>query len=93
MLEVYKPHTNREAVGVWFCSAAKRPTNRSALVILYSAFIHKLAVSSISVLYAYVHGFDSQTWLVFCLAFCRSTEIFKIICLNHKLITILYAYY
>ena len=30
MLEVYKPHTNREAVGV--CSAAKRPSKRSALV-------------------------------------------------------------
>ena len=24
MLEVYKPHTNRKAVGVWLCSAAKR---------------------------------------------------------------------
>ena len=34
MLEVYKPHTNREAVGVWLCSAAKRPSKRSALVIL-----------------------------------------------------------
>ena len=33
MLEVYKPHTNRKAVGVWLCSAAKRPTKRSALVI------------------------------------------------------------
>ena len=32
MLEVYKPHTNREAVGVWLCSAAKRPSKRSALV-------------------------------------------------------------
>ena len=28
----YKPHTNREAVGVWLCSAAKRPSKRSALV-------------------------------------------------------------
>ena len=33
MLEVYKPHTNREAVGVWLCSAAKRPSKRSALVL------------------------------------------------------------
>ena len=33
MLEVYKPHTNREAVGVWLCSAAKRPSKQSALVI------------------------------------------------------------
>ena len=33
MLEVYKPHTNREAVGVWLCSAAKRPSMRSALVL------------------------------------------------------------
>ena len=33
MLEVYKPHTNREAVGVWLCSAAKRPSKRSALVV------------------------------------------------------------
>ena len=32
MLEVYKPHINREAVGVWLCSAAKRPSKRSALV-------------------------------------------------------------
>ena len=32
MLEVYKPHTNRFAVGVWLCSAAKRPRKRSALV-------------------------------------------------------------
>ena len=33
MLEAYKPHTNREVVGVWLCSAAKRPSKRSALVI------------------------------------------------------------
>ena len=26
MSEVYKPHTNRKAVGVWLCSAAKRPS-------------------------------------------------------------------
>ena len=32
MLEVYKPHTNRKAVGVWLCSAAKRPSKRSAIV-------------------------------------------------------------
>ena len=32
MLEVYKPHTNRKAVGVWLCSAAKRSSKRSALV-------------------------------------------------------------
>ena len=32
MLEEYKPHTNREAVGVWLCSAARRPSKRSALV-------------------------------------------------------------
>ena len=32
MLEVYKPQTNREAVGLWLCSAAKRPSKRSALV-------------------------------------------------------------
>ena len=32
MLEVYKPHTNRKAVGVWLCSAVKRPSKRSALV-------------------------------------------------------------
>ena len=32
MLELYKPHTNRKAVGVWLCSAAKRPSKRSALV-------------------------------------------------------------
>ena len=37
MLEVYKPHTNREAVGVWLCSAAKRPSKRSALVFIESA--------------------------------------------------------
>ena len=36
MLEVYKPHTNREAVGVWLCSAAKRPSERSALVTVKS---------------------------------------------------------
>ena len=35
MLEVYKPHTNCEAVGVLLCSAAKLPTKRSALVINY----------------------------------------------------------
>ena len=34
MLEVYKPHTNRFAVGVLLCSAAKRPSKRSALVII-----------------------------------------------------------
>ena len=34
MLEVSKPHTNREAVGVWLCSDAKRPSKRSALVEL-----------------------------------------------------------
>ena len=39
MLEVYKPHTNREAVGVWLCSAAKRPSERSALVILKSRIL------------------------------------------------------
>ena len=33
MLGVYKPHTNRDAVGVWLCFAAKRPSKRSALVI------------------------------------------------------------
>ena len=33
MLEVYKPHTNREAVGVWLCSAAKRPSKRCTLVL------------------------------------------------------------
>ena len=37
MLEVYKPHTNREAVGVWLCSAAKRPSKRSALVYVLKA--------------------------------------------------------
>ena len=35
MLEVYKPHTNRFAVGVLLCSAAKRPSKRSALVSYY----------------------------------------------------------
>ena len=34
MLEAYKPHTHLEAVGVWLCSAAKRPSKRSALVII-----------------------------------------------------------
>ena len=34
MLEVYKPHNNRKAVGVWLCSAAKRPSKRSAVVII-----------------------------------------------------------
>ena len=34
MLEVYIPQTNREAVGVWLCSAAKRPSKRSALVYI-----------------------------------------------------------
>ena len=29
MLEVYKPHTNREAVGVWLCSAAKQAKRTS----------------------------------------------------------------
>ena len=37
MLEVYKPHTNRFAVGVWLCSAAKRPSERSALVYILKA--------------------------------------------------------
>ena len=32
MLEVYKTHTNRKAVGAWLCSAAKRLSKRSALV-------------------------------------------------------------
>ena len=32
MLEVYKPHNNRKAVGVWLCFAAKRPSKLSALV-------------------------------------------------------------
>ena len=38
MLEVYKPHTNREAVGVWLCSAAKRPSKRSALDVLIKQY-------------------------------------------------------
>ena len=33
MLEVYKPHTNRKAVGVWLSSAAKRPSKRIALIL------------------------------------------------------------
>ena len=32
MLEVYTPHTNPEAVGMWLCSAAKRTSKRSAVV-------------------------------------------------------------
>ena len=39
MLELYKPHTNREAVGVWLSSDAKRPSKRSALVIIIKAVI------------------------------------------------------
>ena len=39
MLEVYKPHTNREAVGVWLCSAAKRPSKRCALVTIENTII------------------------------------------------------
>ena len=43
MLEVYKPHSNREAVGVWLCSSAKRRTYRvnvpKPLVVGYSTLI------------------------------------------------------
>ena len=40
MLEVYKPHTNREAVGVWLCSAAKRPRMRSPLRVGIGSTFH-----------------------------------------------------
>ena len=45
MLEVYKPHSNRVAVGVWLCSAAKRPRKRSALVIIQMAGLNPLFIS------------------------------------------------
>ena len=42
MSEVYKPHTNREAVGVWLCSAAKRPSKRCAIVYLICKWFFNL---------------------------------------------------
>ena len=47
MLEVYKPHTNREAVGVWLCSAAKRPSKRRALVYIISGYYFVITIYSI----------------------------------------------
>ena len=46
MLEAYKPHTNRKAVGVWLCSAAKRPSKRSALAYIYTGKPAKAAPPS-----------------------------------------------
>ena len=59
MLEVYKPHTNRKAVGVWLCSAAKRPCKRSALVIIIQP---KLFVTFITKTGTHVQNFDS--WIM-----------------------------
>ena len=55
MLEVYKPHTNREAVGVWLCSAAKRPSKRSALVVNKDTAIREARTTGTMKLYTNTH--------------------------------------